>query len=425
MTTSSEQERIDVLPDSAIQIRLPDKTESFNVHHELDVRRAVEQLVGALSMVEEVYLFGSRRYTTGSVRSDIDLLLVGDKLPPNNVVASVARGIDPYLDVFLAQFGVAHSAINNSVISAISLDALLEKLDPVRLWSHNGLWDPAADAFQTVSVLAGFTPPYTIAAPLGPEPLVKRVDVMFISALSEEYSAVVSRFDRHLSNPPSNERHHYELGEIDTAHGARIVCGIVTDRAGPIPAAITTYRGIELFRPKVVVLVGITAGIKDEVNLGDLIVPDTIVEYEATKVSPSGEKSHGRTHASDAQRIAAIQAWPGREGWLQRISPLSPASVALASGVHLSTDAMASGSKVIGSAERATAIANLQRKTVAIEMEAIGVVEACQRATPLVSAVVVKAVSDFADDTKDDSWHKFASMAAADLAITLTRDQVI
>jgi nucleoside phosphorylase len=58
-------------------------------------------------------------------------------------------------------------------------------------------------------------------------------------------------------------------------------------------------------------------------------------------------------------------------------------------------------------------------------MESLGVVEACQRAEPLVSALVVKAVSDLADENKDDSWHPFATVAAARLAVALARDHVV
>jgi nucleoside phosphorylase len=80
---------------------------------------------------------------------------------------------------------------------------------------------------------------------------------------------------------------------------------------------------------------------------------------------------------------------------------------------------------VIASSERAALIAKSSRKIVAIEMEALGVIEACLRFDPPVPALVVKAVSDLADESKDDTWHPFASRASASLAIELLRAELI
>jgi nucleoside phosphorylase len=419
MATPSEQARLSALPESAIPIRVPSKHDALGIHHDLDVRQAVEQLAAGVGAIDSVYLFGSRRYASGSARSDVDLLVFGESFPQASVVAAVARGIDPYLDVFLARDQVAHSAINESIIQ--STGDLVSDLNAVCLWTRGSGWEVGAAAFTAVRVLAGFAPSYTLAASAGAEPSVCRADVLFVTALHREYTAVVSKCDSAVATAPSSERFQFEVGSVASEGESRTVVAMVADRAGPLPAALLAFRGIEMFRPKLAVLVGITAGIEHEVDLGDLVIPDTVVEYEATKVYPDGEQSHGRNFPTDQAAIASVKGWRRWDEWLDAISQSRP--VGGRSG--WSTDAMASGNKVIASRERAEVIAAFQRKTVAIEMEALGLMEACQRASPAVPALVIKAVSDFADDAKSDAWHEYCSDAAGDLAITLVRERVI
>jgi nucleoside phosphorylase/predicted nucleotidyltransferase len=418
---SPEEKRLANLPDRASPIRASAKQDLFNVHQDLPLREAVEELAARLPKVADVRLFGSRRHRSGSARSDIDLLVVGDQLPPASNVAAIAREIDSYLDVFVARGGVAHSVVNESVIEEGDFDRLVGRLDALPLWNRNQGWLAGSD-FENVRVLAGFNPPYTLAAVVGPEPLVTRTDILFVSALAKEHAAIVSEFDRSLATPPGPAAN-YQLGEIDAGDGPRRVAACVADRAGPIAAALTTYRGVEFFRPHLIVLVGITAGIEDRVKLGDLIIPDTVVEYEATKVGLENEQPNGRQHAIAPRLIEAVQAWSQGE---QRLAEISASDLRPAPGTSaLSTDPIASGNKVIASAERAEMIAGLSRKTSAIEMEALGVVEAGLRSDPQVPVMVVKTVSDLADEDKDDSWHAYAAFAAASLSAALVRDRVI
>ena len=76
---------------------------------------------------------------------------------------------------------------------------------------------------------------------------------------------------------------------------------------------------------------------------------------------------------------------------------------------------IASGAKVIADAARAKEVTSFHRKAVAIEMEAAGVAAAAS-AIPNTGFLIVKAISDYADDEKDDSWHRMASRSAAEFA---------
>jgi nucleoside phosphorylase len=419
MSPSPEQRREEELPSGSISLRVPAKNDAENLFAELHLPELLRLLAERIDGLNSIYLFGSRRYRSGSVRSDIDLLVEGSDLPDPTVVAAIARSIDSYLDVFIQRGGQAQSAVNGSFIAAEDPEALRAQLDAVLVWQRGNGW-LGEERDETIRILAGFMPPYSLRPPHSGEPLVASVEVLFVTALEREYSAMVSELDRTLTAPPG-VRAQFQLGEIDASARTRTVAVCVADRPGPIPAAITTYRAIEMFRPSVVILIGITAGIKGEVCLGDIVVPDTVMEYEATKVAPANEEDRGRRIPLDPDLISTVKAWGKVSEVLEGISRLRPEPGASS----ISTATMASGSKVIADAGRAKLIAATSGKVAAVEMEALGVVEACRRSNPTIRALIVKAVSDYADRKKDDRWHAFTTHAAARVAGEFVRTGIV
>lgn len=97
-------------------------------------------LVEAERGIEEIYLFGSRAYNTGSLRSDCDLLV---RISPNvNTKGSDLRdfavGHCTALDFFLCSEARAVSCANDSFVYAATFDDLVTKLDAVLLWTRSG-----------------------------------------------------------------------------------------------------------------------------------------------------------------------------------------------------------------------------------------------------------------------------------------------
>lgn len=89
--------------------------------------------------IDEVYLFGSRAYATGSLRSDCDLLVL--PAPGKNVKSSDLRDFAvaecEALDFFLVEGGTARSSANDSYIYAESFEKLATRLDAVLLWRRS------------------------------------------------------------------------------------------------------------------------------------------------------------------------------------------------------------------------------------------------------------------------------------------------
>ena len=128
-----------------------------------NLRDLLESLVAQEPGITELYIFGSRAYGTGSLRSDCDVLVNVD--PKTQVKASDLRDFAlmncPALDLFLCTDVRAVSVANDSFVYAPSLATLLTKLDAKQLWtrvsgfsdfafSSSGSWD-----FKT-SALANF-----------------------------------------------------------------------------------------------------------------------------------------------------------------------------------------------------------------------------------------------------------------------------
>ena len=73
-----------------------------------------------------------------------------------------------------------------------------------------------------------------------------------------------------------------------------------------------------------------------------------------------------------------------------------------------------SGEKLIRDPERFRALRDLHGKLEVAELEAEGVANACERAG--IPFVVVRGISDFGDERKDDRFHELAAKAAAVVA---------
>lgn len=109
----------------------------MSITHNLKV--LLERLTEQEGAITEVYLFGSRAYGTGSLRSDCDLLVRAE--PDALIKASRLRDFAlercKALDLFLCTEARATSAANDSFVYSSDFESLVEKLDAVKLWTRS------------------------------------------------------------------------------------------------------------------------------------------------------------------------------------------------------------------------------------------------------------------------------------------------
>lgn len=341
-----------------------------------------------------IYIFGSRKDQTGSIRSDVDLLV---ELPRrvSQVEMSAIWDLEPYLDVFALDRGVATSLINESELRAESSASLIARLGAVCLM-RNGNWQPDANDLREQIVLAERNPAATIAPLYDLEDAVpaERADLLVVTALTEEYDAVLSAFNQEAIEPSTLAT------LIDDKKSPWKVRVLNLNEMGSVGSALKTADAMRRTKPTHVILVGICGGIPERSNYTDVIVPKSVIYYEPSKTTPDGIRNGFATFNLDYSARNQISAIARA---FEDITVLAEDQV------------MACGEKVIADQNTRDALTSVHRKIAAIDMESYGVVRAAEvRNTPV---TVIKSVCDLADSDKSDDFHEQARRAAADVLV--------
>lgn len=385
--------------------------------------KVIRNLTQDFPAIEEVYLFGSRRHQTRSKRSDIDLLVRSKVKWWGAGTANKLWNIEEYLDIFATDDAGAESLANGSRIQSSSFSALVKSLDAVPLWS-NGNWTGTPE-LDLQHVLRDYTPIYTTIDPI----LLDDSPVLIVCALKKEFDAVCARLkNSSTARSYSRDRIPIRLGYVRTkSDNERIVAVTVLPRMGNVHAALITADAIDSVRPATCVLTGIAAGLQSETQIGDILVPEVVVEYEAVKTKTDGKAFQGAMPPMDGGLVAQIKAWDGAQQWIrqwtQKRAAVAGASAKSMRDVELHFDVMASGDKVVADPNEAQALKTWNRKIISIEMESHGFSVAC--ASRNVRAIVIKAVSDYADADKNDSFHEYCCASTASFVARLIRDEIL
>jgi nucleoside phosphorylase/predicted nucleotidyltransferase len=361
----------------------------------VDIAEALTDLSDILRTPDlDAFLFGSRAYRTGSVRSDIDLLVRMDRRVTREEALRIWE-LEPYLDVFVLTGGTAASIVNESQITRHDEPSLLAALDAVPVLAR-GSWVAGADEHRLQTVLAQRNPLATMADLHELDQLPpSRADIVVMTALPEEYRAVAAALRTGLNGPMAR-------AEIkDRAGGSWLVEVVLINTMGSVEASLETLEALRRTKAPHVVSLGIAAGVPGRVELGDIVIPEQIVYYESSKLLGPAKQAAPvwrPTGATVRRRAAVLPKLSGLRGPRPTVN------------VH--TDAvLACGEKVVASKSFRKLLEAHHRKLAAIDMESYGV--ACAAARRGAELTVVKGVCDFADEEKNDEFHEAAANNAA------------
>lgn len=361
-----------------------------------DVLAEVAAILGDPSA--KFYLFGSRRQKTLSLRSDIDVL-VSTSINIDSLKAQEIWHLEPYLDLFFIERGVARSVTNDSVIRSSEPDdgALLQMLDAVLVVSA-GQAVRDADAHFEQRVLSARLPTATNANLYDLSDAVprERADILVVTALTEEYKAVARAFGVDENLPA-------QVVEVtdDRDSPWRIALRNLNEM-GSVGAAVSTQLEIIRQKPSHVVMLGICAGIPGRVKLNEVIVPSSVLFYESSKIDGRTERPNHRHAECDGAIVTKISTLVD-DVFLQDCRPAS----AIAAGDRV----MACGEKVVASRKFRRRIERRDRKIAGLDMESYGVARAASSMG--VPVTIMKGVCDLADRRKNDDHHQQARDAAA------------
>jgi nucleoside phosphorylase len=238
------------------------------------------------------------------------------------------------------------------------------------------------------------------------------IDFAIITAIEVERRAVCKAFGLTDKHREKREGRVYWRGRLPFKNGKsyELVVAQAPDMAN-LDAALLTVTTLHHWRPGAVLMVGIAAAASPEQALGDLVLGKAVYYYERGKITPHGHKPEPSMYPADATLWNNVIALPA---WKAAIPVARPDASATRPTIHLGV--IASGEKVIADAAVRDEIAAGHRKIVAIEMEGYGVSKAVWDSFNPVRHLVIRAICDLGDASKNSVWHSYAAAAAAGFA---------
>ncbi|WP_262063598.1 5'-methylthioadenosine/S-adenosylhomocysteine nucleosidase [Streptomyces sp. STR69] len=230
-----------------------------------------------------------------------------------------------------------------------------------------------------------------------PEP---QPTVLVLTALPLEYAAVRAYVERRRERVhPDGTR--VEQGQLpDTAWQVAISeLGVGAERA----AALTTQL-INWLRPQAVLFVGIAGSLKDDIAIGDVVVGTQVYEIHGGKQTPEGF-------------LVRPKALPGSHA----LEQAARSAVRDMADVRAHFVPIATGDVVLADAESEIArfILSNYNDAGAIEMEGSGALQAAHLNGQL-DALVIRGISDRADDNKRTADASGSQQRAAEQAASVT-----
>jgi len=243
------------------------------------------------------------------------------------------------------------------------------------------------------------------------------VDVAVITALPLELDALVRHggpWRKEVSSAGSIRTFY----TCQTSTGVSIV-GTCTRGVGQVSAALATREVLSLWHPKKVFLVGIAGGLGTEVELGDIVASEQVVDYELGKVMSGGFTPRWSVYRGDPRLLMKIADFRDT-GWRSQISIPRPDGAA-ARLPRVVPGVVLSGNKVIADENTAGTLCSVWRRAAAIEMEAAGVAAAIYENPNGPAFLMLKAICDQADGKKDDTWQPYAADVAGAFCVAFVQ----
>jgi nucleoside phosphorylase len=244
------------------------------------------------------------------------------------------------------------------------------------------------------------------------------VDILIVTALTEERDAVLHQLEDfgliQVGDSPI-----YYVCTLPASRGEYQVAVTQLSQMGNVEAGIHAARAIGDLNPTCVLMVGIAAGIKGRVSLGDIVVSTQVIYYEQAKQTPQGLERRPISIAADHLLLYGAQNYSDAS-WCSLIATGSPQyKGGSPPKVHFGPFAV--GDKVVAAQSYAYALMNLHHKLIGVEMESYGIAAAAASASTRPRFLAIRGISDFADEQKDDSYRQYASTVAAAFAVGFLR----
>ncbi|MGM8062690.1 phosphorylase family protein [Vogesella indigofera] len=254
-------------------------------------------------------------------------------------------------------------------------------------------------------------------------------DVAIITALPHtELEAVLKLPCNWQQYQDRDDDNIYYTGTIDVVGGGKkSLIATSAPQMGMAASAALAARVCLKFRPSLLVMTGIAAGIKGKVELGDILVADPCWDWGSGKLTVKDGSvvflSSPTQIPLDPTLRKKFQILASQRAYMDEIYAEWKSSSRPAHNLNMHVGPMATGAVVLEDPATVELIKQQNRNTIGVEMEAYGVMAAAFYSGPLRPRVVaIKSVCDFADPTKNNEWQAYAAYTSASLAYRFVRD---
>jgi nucleoside phosphorylase len=266
-----------------------------------------------------------------------------------------------------------------------------------------------------------------LALPLamnGREIMEPPIDFLIITPLREERDAILRRLQARRVPPSRKDVRVYFRAKLPikladrTAVSYNIIVASLLG-LGRLEAATATSDAIHRWQPRHVLLVGIAGGYqKAGVRLGDVLISDTVADYELQKLAEVAE-IRWSVHRVDPQLLGAAQNVLD-DSWMNLVQVRRP----LKGNPRLHFGPICTGDKVIANS-LLDKYREVWTRLIGVEMEAGGVASVAFQAPSRPGFFMIRGVSDLADKKKDTAtvgkWRQYACDVAASFTVALLR----
>jgi nucleoside phosphorylase len=259
------------------------------------------------------------------------------------------------------------------------------------------------------------------------QPNVPIIDFLIITALEEERAAVLALLAGHrlLDRDGQEPRTYYEAEVWATGSERAVYRVLVTSLAGmgPVHAAAGALSAVHRWHPRHVLMVGIAGGVGSTAGLGDVLVASQIADSTLGKQTPQQRKVRWEVHRADADLLDAAFNFP--HGWEELLTRPRPGEGRPRRHIGV----IVSGGDVIANVQALESYQQVWDKLVGVEMEGGGVALALHETQERPRFLMIRGVSDLADEQKDSAevrrWREYACDAAAAYTVGLIRSGLI
>jgi len=239
----------------------------------------------------------------------------------------------------------------------------------------------------------------------------KLIDFVLLTAIKIERQAICKALGINDSDRIRKDSRTYWYKRLPLKNGQfyEVVVAQSLDMAN-VNAALLANDTLHHWKPAAVLMVGIAATAKPEPkqHLGNLVVGKEVYYYETGKITATGKLPEPKQIPVDATLLDRAQALPD-----SHFSILADRPDGNNNHPTIEIGVIASGDKVIEDVAERDKIAAANRKIMAIEMEGYGVIAAAWQSFEQVRCLVIRALCDYADSSKNDQWHPYAAAVAA------------